>query len=363
MRLKEEFICKVFSLYSNENPITYHVVDTSHGEDDFRQAIFAEWSDRKLVIKIASNGFTTLHRVQGWSDTIQAYRDMGYYCPAIIPTRGGSVAAELNCEGKLCVIFAEEFATEKTAEQCGKQIYRPKDYYIFRDEAFHFLGKVGSARLTTADFPSGNCILEAFVPGEEDEIMENALQFKALMETMPQYRERTEAIWQAYLDNKEKLAAVYPQLPTSVFQADPNYTNVLLDETHRFVGLLDFNLCGRDTVLNILFRESFTWFYEDVLYHVPDDGRFSDLFYLPEMTQRSLDSLIHNIRLMKTTYTFTPEEIQVAPLLYRYMRPLWWTVQSCLSRNRENPAVIEAVLDWIQQEQQRDIDFASIMAS
>ncbi len=362
MRQKESFLCEVFSLYSDEKPNTYHIVDTSHGEEDFRQAIFAEWNNQKVVIKIASNGFTTTHRVKGWHDTILAYRDMGYYCPAILPTRSGAVTTELEYQGRPCVVFAEEHSAQKTAEQWGKAVYRPRDRYVFHDEVLHFLGKVGSAHLTTADFPSGNCILEEFLPGEVDEIMENALQFKAVMDTMPQYSDRAEAIWQQYLDNKVKLAEVYPKLPTSVFQADPNYTNVLLDEQHRFVGLLDFNLCGRDTVLNILFRESFNWFYEDVLYHVPENGRYSDMFYLPDMNQRSLDSLIHNIQLMKETYSFTQDEIQAAPLLYRYMRPLWWTVQSCLLRNKENPVVVEAVLDWIQQEQQREIDFASIMS-
>lgn len=361
MKLKEEVICEVLSLYRKDVPIEYHTIDTSHGEDDFRQAIFVEWPDLRSVIKIASNGFTTPHRVQGWYDTILKYREMGYYCPAIVPTLNGNVAAELTIDGKPCVVYAEEFSAVKTAEQWGKDVYRPYDRYVFHDDVFRFLGKVGSAHLTTADFPSGYCILEGFAPGEEDEIFSNAVEVKEILDSMPQYRERVAVIWQTYLENKAKLEGIYPKLPTSVFQADPNWCNVLLDEKHRFAGLLDFNLCGQDTVMNVLFRDSFTWFYEDVFHYVPTGSKYSDVFYLPEMNQRALNSLFQNIRLTKETYAFSKEEIEAALLIYRYMRPLSWAVRNCLSNHKDDANVIEIVLDWIEQEQCRDIDFASIM--
>lgn len=361
MELKEAKICEVISLYRKDAPIEYYTVDTSHGEDDFRQAIFVEWPDWKIVIKIASNGFTTLHRVEGWYNTIIAYREMGYYCPVIVPTLRGNVAAELTIDGKPCVVYAEEFSAMKTAEQWGKAVYRPYDRYVFHDDVFRFLGKVGSKHLTTADFPSGYCILEEFSPGEQEEIFSNAIEVKEILGFIPQYKDRVAAIWQAYLENKAKLEKIYPMLPTSVFQADPNWCNVLLNEQHRFVGLLDFNLCGRDTVMNVLFRDAFTWFYEDVFYYVPEGLKYSDVFYLPEMNGRALESLFRNIRLTKETYAFSKEEVEAASLIYRYIRPLSWVVRNCLSNNKDDASVVEAVLDWIEQEQHREIDFSAVM--
>ena len=57
-----------------------------------------------------------------------------------------------------------------------------------------------------------------------------------------------------------------PRLPAAShlrFQADMGGGNVLLDEDLRLVGVLDFNLSGRETVLNMLFRESFVNFEDD----------------------------------------------------------------------------------------------------
>ena len=49
---------------------------------------------------------------------------------------------------------------------------------------------------------------------------------------------------------------MYSALPFSCFQGDLNESNILLDENGRFAGLLDFNLCGREPVLNYAVREA-----------------------------------------------------------------------------------------------------------
>ena len=48
-------------------------------------------------------------------------------------------------------------------------------------------------------------------------------------------------------ENYDQLKETYYDLPFSVFQADFNDTNVLVDEDGTFVGVLDFNCAGRDT--------------------------------------------------------------------------------------------------------------------
>ncbi|MBQ7839134.1 MAG: hypothetical protein IJ390_01390 [Lachnospiraceae bacterium] len=75
---------KIFSLYDRMPPVKYEIKDTSRGEADFRQAVIAEWEDKKLVIKITCNAFTTTARVKCWHDTIEAYNAAGYYCPEIV---------------------------------------------------------------------------------------------------------------------------------------------------------------------------------------------------------------------------------------------------------------------------------------
>ena len=50
---------QVISLFSKEKIIEYHAKNTSRGDKDFREAVFAEFeSGEKLVIKAAGNAFT-----------------------------------------------------------------------------------------------------------------------------------------------------------------------------------------------------------------------------------------------------------------------------------------------------------------
>ena len=72
-----------------------------------------------------------------------------------------------------------------------------------------------------------------------------------------------QGIWSRFLANRSSLERLYSQLPVSVFQADLNPGNILLDADMRFAGVLDFNLSGRDTALNVLFRELWINFDED----------------------------------------------------------------------------------------------------
>lgn len=349
---------EIFLLYSNSLPLTCEIKDTGHGEMDFRQAIFAKWQDQKLVIKIAGNDFTTPHRVQCWHDTAKAYRSFGFYCPAFIKNRNGHYAEEIEYSSQKCVVFAEEFSVYKTAEQYAEKDYKPGGRYVYHDDIIRFIGTIGLKRLQTADFPSGICVLEKFAPSDPcDEVMETALDFKKMIEErFPQYHDRFQQIWDSFMRNKEKLAKVYSKLPTSVFQADLNHTNVLLDSDLRFAGLLDFNLCGYDSVLNCLFRESFTNFKD-----VPYDNE-NNMFYSEERNEKALRSFYDNIRIIKETYAFSQLERETAILLYRYLRPFWWQPFHALSQDTTDAERAAKILTWIEREQQREIDFDALMA-
>lgn len=354
----------IFSLYGDCLPMQYDIKDTSHGDADFRQAIFTEWKDKKLVIKIACNDFTTPARIQGWRDTIEAYRALGYYCPPIVQNKNGRYAETVEYNNKMCVVYAEEFSTYKTAEQYGRKAYKPSKLYVYHEDAIRCIGSVGARHLTTAEFPSGICILETFSPSDPcDEIMENALDFKRILEEkFPQYKSRFEKIWASFLQNKAELERIYPNLPTSVFQADLNPTNVLLNANMRFAGVMDFNLCGRDTVLNCLFREAFTDFYEDVTQHIEKNTRYYDVFYYDAIHEKAMASFFNNIQLIKQTYTFSDAEKKAAILLYRYLRPFWWQPCQAISQSSIDADKAAEILTWIENEQKREIDFAALMS-
>ena len=82
--------------------------------------------------------------------------------------------------------------------------------------------------------------------------------------------------------NRRELEKIYFKLPFSVFQADFNKTNVLIDADGKFVGICDFNLAGRDEFLNYLFRE-----------------------ILGETMEEELAEILRALRIVKKYYTFS----------------------------------------------------------
>jgi hypothetical protein len=59
----------IFMLYNNSQPVEYEIKETSHGDNDFRQAVVAKWPDKIIVIKITHNDFTTHEHIKGWYNT------------------------------------------------------------------------------------------------------------------------------------------------------------------------------------------------------------------------------------------------------------------------------------------------------
>ncbi|MCI8943059.1 MAG: hypothetical protein HFF71_08555, partial [Oscillospiraceae bacterium] len=142
------------------------------------------------------------------------------------------------------------------------------------------------------------------------------------------------------------LSRVYQQLPASVFQADMGGGNVLLDEDLRLVGVLDFNLSGRETALNMLFREAFVNFEDDE----------KNMLYDGELQEKAFTLFIENLEIIKKYYTFNRAEADAAPLLYRYLRPFWWYTVRAVETSRKDAAKIERVLAWMEVEQARKLE-------
>lgn len=345
---------EVFHLYDEVAPIKYETKDTSRGDNDYRVHIFAEWQNKKIVIKITDNDFTTVERVQCWAKTIEAYISAGYYCPRILKNVNGDYAANISLNGRSFCVYAEEFSKYKTAEAFSKSDITANGSYIFLDDVLKSIGVIGAKHLKTADFPFGCCILEKFAPSDPcDEIMQESLNFKKVVEkSLPKYKERFDKIWSAFLENKRKLEEVYPPLPTSVFQGDLNHTNILLDDNGNFVGMLDFNLCGRDTIVNQLFIEIM----------MECDCCGYEVFYSKEANEKTIKRFLSKIRMVADIYDFSEAEINAAILVYRYLKTFWWRPAHEIDNVKDDEQKVRKIFDWVENELTRtDIDFASAM--
>ena len=147
-----------------------------------------------------------------------------------------------------------------------------------------------------------------------------------------------ERIWRLWTDNRAALEPIYKTLPVSVFQADLNLTNILVDDSGDFVGICDFNLCGREVFLNYLMRETY----------------FVDW-------QEEINAIFDRLRIASGFYSFSELEKQAALPLYRCLKPLWINKKDKLEELKDDIAATKRYLDETEDYLTRDIDFAGCM--
>lgn len=341
IELENKELVGVFQLFFDELPINIEIKNTSRGEEDFREAVIAEWSSgEKYVLKLSDNDFTFPEKIKAWQRCAEEYRKLGYYCPEILSSKTGDFP-KVAYKGHNCVVYVEEFcnytvAEERCVEGANENIAFEKKW---ADAAWRMTAKMAAKKFDFCEYPSGYCLFETFCPSDKvDEVLDNALEWKKYVDALPEkFHEHTERIWKRWNDNRNELEKIYHKLPTSVFQADLNTSNLLLDATGEFVGVFDFNLCGRDVFLNYLFREMH-WQFE-------------------------LQYLLDTLKNVSSIYCFSALEKQAASLLYRCLVPLWFTEREVLLEAGQDEEKIQKCLDRTEELQTKAIPFAEYMSA
>lgn len=335
------------TLYYDVEVKDVEVKDSSHGDDDFRKAYIVNDGKTKIVIKYFSNSFSTETRIMGWFRLMDEYRKFGLYCPAIILNRHGELLHKHTVDGRDYYVYAEEFSPFQTAEQLDveKRQYMP--------DVLRSLGTIASKRLDFLDFPSAYCLLEPFAGVDTtDEETECALLFvDYIKKNLPQFLPRAEKLLNVFYQNQEECKKVYDALPTSCFQADLNSSNILLDDNLKFVGLFDFNLCGKEKNLNYAMREALWATYQSCL--VDKDNNY--IFYFDKkLDDLRMKCFLENMSYIQQTYTFNDEEKKAFPILLRYINTFWWYSLSDLEFFSQDTGKVERILDWFEFQMTRD---------
>ena len=323
----------IIRLFTKEKVKEYWTLYTGHGDDDFREAIFVTLvSGERFVIKVAGNSMTTPESIQMRQRCTQEYIDLGYYCPRILASLAGDFPT-VEYKGHNCIAYAEEHAKYRTAEHIEKQRY-------LWDEMYKMTARVAAKKFDYTDIPSAYSLYTPLDPGDEvDEVTENALHFQEYCKKLPErFKEQTDRMFRRWEENYNQLKETYYDLPFSVFQADFNDTNVLVDEDGAFVGVLDFNCAGRDNFLNYLFREI-------------------NAFTL----EQTADEILRALKIASQYYTFSEEEIAAAPKIFRCVKPLWFCSVSDLENAGTDLEKIQKILDSMEYAQTREIDFRGAM--
>lgn len=323
----------VAALFSKCEVAEYKTVNTSHGEDDFREAIFVEFtSGDRIVIKVSCNEFTTVKSIEMWRQCAESYIEEGYYSPRILPSLNGDFPCLVYKEHD-CVAYAEEYSKYKSVEDSPNA--KP-----WRNDVYKMTAKIAQHRYDYTDMPSGYCLFELFPGDEFDEVTMNAKDFLEYALTLPKcFHEQVKRMYNRWLDNYNELRRIYFLLPFSVFQADFNFSNVLVDENGDFAGIYDFNLAGKDEILNYLFREIYTGSFEE------------------ELTE-----IFNALKIVSSEYVFSEAEIAAAPMIYRCVKPLWYTRVETLKSAGDKKQEIQRCLDEMEYAQTRMIDFERVMS-
>lgn len=334
-------IREIFARFFGGTPVSADVIDTSREDSDFRQTVIVTTAEgEKYVLKIASNDFTFPEKMRMWQRTAEEYRALGYYCPRILCDREGAFP-EVEYRGRRCFVHAEEFSRcrslEDRAAEDGNGQGADRSPY-FRD-IWIMTARVAAKKFDYTEYPSAYCLFERFCPSDRtDEVLENALEWKKTADALPpEFAAQTQRIWDLWRRNREALESLYAGLPTSVFQADLNPTNLLIGEDGTFRGVYDFNLAGKDVFLNYLMREN----YDDF--------------------EQEIEKIRKALRTASEVYSFSEEEKRAALPLYRCLKPLWYTRVEEIREAGNDAEKIRRCLDRVEYYLTEEIDFASYM--
>ncbi len=342
------------SLYYDTEVVDIKTLDLCRGDDDYRKVHIVDDGHRKLVIKHLSNTFSNRHRIEGWFALMNEYRKIGLYCPTVLPNLNGEL---LHCDtkdGRDYYTYAEEYSIYETAEHIEKDKYKDaQGHDCFTPDVMRSLGKIASAKLDMLDWASAYCLLEPFcAPDTTDEATECAVAFvNYVRNNIPAYLSRAEALLSLFYKRQDDLKKVYYSLPTSCFQADLNDSNILLDSDNNFVGLIDFNLCGKEPILNYAVREAL-WGISDTRLIGEKGSRL--YFYDEELDNLRMNLFLENIGYIQETYSFSSSEKTAFPILFRYVNSFWWFHLDEIKLIKEDENRINQLFDWLERQMTRE---------
>lgn len=340
---------EIIALFHPEQPLCWTVNEICRKDNDSRWTVVVEFPTERFVIKIAANGFTSVARVNGWPDIIAAYRELGYYSPPLRKSRQGRYAETVSFQDKLCVVWEEEYAAYHLRETLEKAVYTaPNNRYVYTDEVLEFVGKVAQQHYDMFPYKSGWVRLEPFgVQEETDEITDCVQTFDSLVrEKAPRHLRRWEEVRTLFEENKRRLAAIYPKLPTSVFQSDHFGDNLLLDREGHFKGVIDYNLAGTDTAINV--------FLYTTLYGTPQEAPQAAEGLLPEYNvisqDRVVQRLLDTLRYLRKFYTFNELEAQAILPLFKYVTCVEYRQIGLLKKYQSDDEKLGLLFDTMKAE-------------
>lgn len=222
------------------------LIDTSHDKDDIRLNYLI---DKKWVLRITNAPEMTEERFQDLNRLIDRYIDFGLKCPRFIADKDGKFLHEWD--GWTC--YLQEYIDLTIVYDVHRKLDQDVQDAIWQEVLDCVAGFAEKYRNVDLSDTYGMYSLFDLAPYDipigKDEKQQN---FESLCQTLTDMGEKAlvERLEKKHSEVREKIKAVYCNLPRCVFQGDENFSNVLMTEDYHLAGFIDFNMAGTEVIVN-----------------------------------------------------------------------------------------------------------------
>lgn len=329
--------------FIEEEIIGFELIERLSTEDDIRFSYKVITTKSRFVLKLARNSFTTVSHIGKWSELSSLYRMLGYETPEFVTMNDGNSAFTwMDMSGQYFVVWCETFV-----ELTNNKDMSLNDAKEYKASVGELIGKVATQSIPfEMDTPTPYCLFEKFcLDDPSDEYTEFMSKTYELLKGHSSVEQMyLEYVYSTFLRLRTELKQVYNKLPSAVFQSDLNESNLIL-ENKTIKGLIDFNISGREVVVNYLINEG-VYQEEQVIHELWLDKTYN------QEADRKFKWVIDTF---SKHYTWTKEEKMYFPLVYKVIRPFKFLFFVGLIRSFKNEDYVEVNcrLKWMIQELER----------
>ena len=155
---------------------------------------------------------------------------------------------------------------------------------------------------------------------------------------------------------REKLRPMYEKLPKSVFAFEEVFTSVLIDAEGHLVSLCNHTDGGSDVCINHFVCESMR--RNEML----PKGYEWLVVHDPALNRLRIENVIHSMQVIEKEYTFSEDELEALPLVYKLMLfgvTYYWSLFDYMDDHDKLGEILEYILAEITSED--EIDFREIL--
>ncbi len=257
------------------------LIDSTRDASDIRLNYIV---DKKRVLRYCSAPDMTEKRLGDLCRLIDRYHALGIQCPRFLPDKEGRFLHPWQqYQYYLSEYIDLPLASERSIRDEDSLINEVQTTVARFAEAYRnvdlseTMGMYSLFDLSPFDIPNGI-----------DEKDENFNQLIICLRKQLE-NELADRLAARHTEIREKLKAVYRDLPHCVFQGDENFTNILIDENEHFAGFIDFNLAGTEVIVNQLANLA-GFDYDE--YQTAPEGADKRLAYALDCFQRSMKRML-----------------------------------------------------------------------